>query len=338
MRGTQAFANTTSRGGWILALGILSLFSARSAQAITYSSGDVFYVAYQSPTGPNYIVNLGSKDQFLNATTTFSLPDVLASDLDGVIGASAPNIWVGMFGVLNPTTRDGILATNGPLSDFDISTANVIGAANQIDSFASGVVNFAVAVPSANPNAGKFAGSGSTGSYQSTLDAVQQGSLGNNIQWNIETQLSNGSGTRISSPVMIQIYEAIRNPYIGLQSRQLLGFFTLNPNGTISYSPDRDGDFIPDDIDLWPGVYNVPADPGGTAPLYDVFRATATTGGTSPSYGCFQGNLGATSSTDGSSPASKATFLYVVRAGTTCGEGTAGSFSNGTPRTVPACP
>src|SRR5262245_3263907 len=95
--------------GAIAALGAL-LLGAGTAQAITYTSCDIFYVAYQSPTGPNYIVNLGSKDQFLNAATTLTFPDVLASDVNGVIGASAPNIWVGFFGIRNVPTRDGILS------------------------------------------------------------------------------------------------------------------------------------------------------------------------------------------------------------------------------------
>src|SRR5262249_43611072 len=91
---------------------------AGRAFAITYTSGDVLYVAYQSPSGPNYIVDLGPRTPFTGATTTITLPDVIATDLNGVIGASAPNIWVALFGVLNPGTRDGIVAANGPVDDF----------------------------------------------------------------------------------------------------------------------------------------------------------------------------------------------------------------------------
>ena len=256
----------------VCALGAILLGTA-SAQAITYTSGDIFYVAYQSPTGPNYIVNLGSKDQLLTATTTINFPDVLASDLNGVIGASASNIWVGLFAVRNPTTRDGILSANGPQNDTDLGTANAIGAANQIDNFGSGVVNFSLAVPSGNTHAGKFTSSGSTGSYQSTLDAVNKGSLGNNVAWDVETALSDGAGVRIASPVKIPVFSAQRNPFIGLLSRQVIGFFTLNPDGTISYSPDADGDFIADESDLCPGVYNFgdnsDTDGDGHAPACD---------------------------------------------------------------------
>jgi hypothetical protein len=384
MKGMQALAKTLRRGWGILALVAAMLAPAGSVFAITYTSGDVWYVAYQSPTGPNYIVNLGSRDQFLTATSTLTFPDVLASDLNGVIGASAPNIWVGFFGVLT-TARDGILSANGPLTDFDVSSANIIGAANQIDSFGAGVVNNALAVPSGNIHAGKFASSASTGSYQSTLNAVNQGSLGNNVQWNVETQLSNAGGTRISTPVQIPFYKAIRNPFVGTLSHSVIGFLTLNPNGTITYSPDADGDLIADNVDLCPGVYNfgdnsdtdgdghapacdcnpadgtawsipgeaagvtfttptdfawsAPSSLGGTAAMYDVIRALQSVVGSAPGYGCFQPNLPGLTSSDGTSPAvSGGAYLYLIRAGNTCGEGTAGVMSNLVPRTVPACP
>src|SRR5262245_55724144 len=157
------------------ALRLLVLLSAAAlatvpALAFVYTSGDVLYVAYQAPSGPNYIVNLGSRTQFVNATTTISFPDVLASDLNGVIGASAANIWVGLFGVLNPGTRDGIVSANGPIIDDDLSLSSMFGATGQIDSFGSGVVQLSLAVPSGNPRAGKFTSSGASGSYEATLN------------------------------------------------------------------------------------------------------------------------------------------------------------------------
>src|SRR5262249_53194888 len=154
----------------LAALAAAGLAGAAPASAFTYTSGDVLYVAYQSPNGPNYIVNLGSRNAIVGATTTISFPDVLASDLNTIIGAAAPNIFVGLFGVMNPSTRDGIVAANGAASDFDLSTANVTGAVNQIDNFGNGVVTFSLAVPSANPRAGKFTTGGTTGSYQTTLN------------------------------------------------------------------------------------------------------------------------------------------------------------------------
>jgi hypothetical protein len=36
------------------------------ASAITYATGDVFYVAYQYPNGPNYLVDLGPRTAFVN--------------------------------------------------------------------------------------------------------------------------------------------------------------------------------------------------------------------------------------------------------------------------------
>ena len=353
------------------------------ASAFTYTTGDVLYVAYQYPNGADYIVDLGPRTAFVNAATTITLPDVTASDLNGVIGATQPNIFVGLFGVLNPTTRDGIVAANGAASDFDMSTANVLGAVNQIDSFGNGVASLGLAVPSANPRAAKFTSGGSAGSYQSTLDAVKSGSLGNNVQWSVETQLSDAAGARNATAVFIPYFGTIRNTFTGVQSRAVIGFFTLNPNGTVTYSPDADGDFVADDVDKCPGVFNTdnsdadgdgrapacdcdplngtawaipseivsltfsnatsyswtaPATPGGTIPAYDVLRAPQPSSGVAPAYACFQPNLGVLASSDATNPTMGQSFFYLARAGNSCGEGVAGTRSNGQPVSTPPCP
>jgi hypothetical protein len=378
-----------ARGFWTrLPVMLTALVLAASSgvgltSALTYTTGDVLYVAYQSPNGPDYIVDLGSRTNFVNATTTITLPDVTASDLNGVIGASAANIFVGLFGVLNTTSRDGIVAANGAVSDFDLSTANVLGAVNQIDSFGGGVQTFSLAVPSANPRAGKFTSGGATGSYQSTLDAVKAGSLGNNVQWSVETQLSDAAGARNPAPVFIPFFSTIRNTFTGVQSKAVIGFFTLNPDGTVTYSPDADGDFISDNIDRCPGVFNTensdadgdgrapacdcdplngtawtipseilsltftsavnyswtaPATPGGTIPAYDVLRAPQVSSGVAPTYACFQPNLALLTSSDASNPPVGQSFFYLTRAGNSCGEGLAGTRSNGQPVSTPPCP
>src|SRR5262249_46011262 len=121
-------------------------------------------------------------------------------------------------------------------------------------------------------HAAKFAAAGSTGSYQSTLDAVNAGSLGNNIAWSVETQLSSATGVRNPAPVFIPFFRTIRNTFTGVSSRAVIGFFTLNPDGTVTYAPDADGDFIPDDIDKCPGVTssdNTDVDGDGHAPACD---------------------------------------------------------------------
>jgi hypothetical protein len=231
-------------------------FGATPASAFTYTTGDVLYVAYLSPSGANYIVDLGSRNNLVNATTTISFPDVNATDLNTILGASGANIWVGLFGVLNTTTRDGIVSANGPVDDFTLSTASIQGAVNQIDSFGGGVTSLSLAVPSGNANAGKFTSGGSTGSYQSTLDALNQGTLGDNVGWSVETQLSNATGVRIAGPVKIQVFKAIKNVFAGTSSRAVIGFFTLNPDGTVTYSPDSDGDLVANDVDNCPLVAN----------------------------------------------------------------------------------
>jgi hypothetical protein len=210
---------------------------AAPAAAFTYTSGDVIYVAYQYPLGPNYIVNLGPKANFLTATGPVSFPNVKASDLNGVVGASAANIYVGLFGVFNPSGHDGVISANGPQSDLDLTSASILGASNQIDSFAGGVVNLSIAVPSAEPTAGAFASGGDTGSYQSTLDASNPGSLGGNVPWSVETQLSDPGGVRNAAPVSIPFYRGTRNAFTGASYREILGNFTLNPDGTLTYTP-----------------------------------------------------------------------------------------------------
>jgi hypothetical protein len=261
----------SARGkGWIGSARLLAagcslaaaVLGATPASAFPYASGDVLYVAYQSPSGANYIVNLGSRNNLVGATTTINFPDVLASDVNGVLGAAGTNLWVGLFAILNTSTRDGIVSANGPVDDFSLQSSSILGAVAQIDSFGNGVISLSTTVPSGNPNAAKFASSGSSGSYQSTLNGngSPQGALAGNVGWNVETPLSNAAGARIPAPVKIPFYKAIRNSFTGLMSRAVIGFFTLNPDGTVSYSPDADGDFIADDVDLCPGI----SDPDNT--------------------------------------------------------------------------
>jgi hypothetical protein len=293
--------------------------AATPAAAITYNAGDVLYVAYKNnPSGAEYIVDLGPVTLFTTASTTFTLSDVSASDLNTIVGAASPNIFVGLFGILDTSTRDAIFAANGPKDDFSLLNSSLIGAVQQIDSFGQGLATFGSAVPSANPNAVGFPAA-VTGSYQATLNASSQGSLGNNVAWSVETRLSSSTGVRISTPARIRAYASRNNPISGVQTRQQIGFFTLNGNGTITYSPDHDGDFIPDDLDLCPGIssanntdadgdlHAVPCDcndadptawaiPGAPIQNLDVdaniaviWDAPSSLGGTSVQYDVFRG-------------------------------------------------
>ena len=156
MRGTLRGSGWKRRGACAAIVLMSAALMAGDALAFPYASGDVIYVAYQSPSGPNYIVNLGPRTAFTTATTTFALPNVTASDLNGVIGATAPNIFVGLFGILNITTKDGIVSANGPVDDITLEASSIQGAVTQIDTFGNNVAGFSLAVPSGNPNAGKF--------------------------------------------------------------------------------------------------------------------------------------------------------------------------------------
>jgi hypothetical protein len=221
-----------------------------------YASGDVLYVGYQSPGGADYIVDLGPRTQFVNAVSSFTLPAVQTSDLNAVLGANGANLYVGLFGVLNPSTRDGIVSANGPMSDLDLISSSILGAANQIDAFGGGVTNLSGRVPSGSPAAGAFADAGQTGSYQSTLNASTPGSLGGNVAWSVETQLSDNGGSRNTLAVKIPFFEAVRNNFTGTSLRQVIGFWTLQPTGAVAYSPDADGDFIANELDNCPLVAN----------------------------------------------------------------------------------
>jgi hypothetical protein len=214
---------------------------------ITPDPGDVFYVAYQNnPAGPEYIVDLGSKDQFLTATTKLTFPDIRVADFATVFSPTAPNLWIGFFGVRNPVTRDAIVAANGPNSQFALDNSSIIGAAQQIDSWATGLPSFASEVGGGpcSLNAGRFPGR-VFGSYQDTLNGLAAGSIGGSLVWNVETRLSNSAGTRTAT-AKIKFFNAQNNPAAGTSSRSSLGYFKAYTDGTAEYWPDYDGDLLPD--------------------------------------------------------------------------------------------
>src|SRR5262245_45445336 len=246
-----------------LLLGLVPQAARATDACITYQGGHVYYVAYQNlPSGQEYIVDLGSKDLFLNATDRITFPDVMASDFSTFFSGTTPNLWVALFGVRNPTTRDGILSANGPISDSQLNSSSMIGAANQIDSWATGLPSFASAIGDpCHLNAGNFPGR-VFGSYQDTLNGFSQGSLSGNLIWNVETRLSTTTGDRIVTG-KIRFYEAINNPTTQTKSRRQIGYFNLFTDGSIEYLPDFDGDLLPDvpigsdpDADKCPGLNN----------------------------------------------------------------------------------
>jgi hypothetical protein len=229
-----------------VALAVVAL-AASPVGAITYAPGDVLYVAYQNnPSGAEYIVDLGPSSLFTTATTTFTLTGPTSSDLNSIVGATAPNLFVGLFGVLDPNGQDSLFAANGPKDDFALLNSSFIGAVQQVESFGDGLASFGSAVPSNALDAVSFP-SAVLHSYQASLNASFQGSLGGNVAWSVEARLSSGAGARIAAPVKIHAYTGQNNPIAGTTARQCIGFFTLSGDGTIAYSPDHDCNFIPDD-------------------------------------------------------------------------------------------
>jgi hypothetical protein len=393
-------SRTTGRAGARLLAGTIALGLAAAAGPIravdtcmTPDPGDVYYVAYQnSPAGPEYIVDLGLKDQFLNATTKLTLPDIRAADFATIFAPSAPNLWVGFFGVRNPVTRDAIVSANGPKDQTALDNSSVIGTAQQIDSWATGLAQFASEIggPPCSLNAGTFPGR-VFGSYQDTLNGGAQGSIAGNLVWNVETRLSNSAGTRTAT-AKIRFFNSQSNPAAGTSSRSPIGYFKVFTDGSTQYWPDFDGDLLPDvsvgsdpEADKCPGVnstdntdtdndnfaapcdcndangtvwgipnevpgvafaankttigWGIPSSPGGTALAYDVFRGQQSSPGATPVYTCLSPNQAGTSVIDATTPAAGARpFLYLVRAQTSCGEGTVGVGQNAPARTVPSCP
>jgi len=214
---------------------------------LTPDPGDVYYVAYQyNPAGPEYIVDLGPKDQFLTATAKLTFPDIRVADFGTVFSPTAPNLWIGIFGVRNPVTRDAIVAANGPKDQFTLDNSSIVGAAQQTDSWATGLPQFASEVGGGpcSLNAGRFPGR-VFGSYQDTLNGFSQGSIAGNLVWNVETRLSNSAGTRTAT-AKIRFLESQNNPALGTSLRNPLGYFKAYTDGTAEYWPDFDGDLLPD--------------------------------------------------------------------------------------------
>ena len=248
---------TNSRRGAIRVLTAALMLAAAAAAApiagaITYSSGDLIYVAYGSGGGPELIVDIGPASTYLTATSTFNVPQVKAGDFSSVIGLSRANTYIGIFGVKNVATRDGILTTNGPKDSAAFFYTNVLGGVAQTDPFGNGLAVYGTTVIG-SPEAVSFS-SNTTGSYENVMNFVSKGSIAGNMGYNIETRFSDATGTHISTPVKIHFDRAEKNPYTGLSSFGCVGFFTLNTNGTVSYSPDIDCDFIADEADLCVGV------------------------------------------------------------------------------------
>ena len=153
--------------------------------------------------------------------------------------STAPNL-VGFFGVRNPVTRDAIVAGNGPKDQFALDNSSIIGAAQQIDSWAGGLPQFAneIGGPPCHLNAGRFPGK-VFGSYQDTLIGLSQGSIFGNLVWNVETRLSNSAGTRTAT-AKIKFFDAQNNPSLGTSSRSPIGYFKAYTDGTAEYWPDFD--------------------------------------------------------------------------------------------------
>ena len=245
--------------------GLLGLLGSTPVMAATYSVGDVIYVVYQ-PNGTEFVVNLGAKEQFTQATSSFPVVSFTGADISDAFGGTVPSdLRVAIFSVNERITRDGYLATNGPNDAARVG--NAIGAVNSIQSF-SGLWAFVSTPVATNPNAGTLNGSGSS-SYQSRLNRAGQGSLAGTVPFNIETPLA-------SAPVSISFYSGRSNPFSGVAPQSdRIGSFQLNLDGTLVFFPDRT---IAATCVANPGTINTKANGAGFSVDVSLFDVTDPNG------------------------------------------------------------
>ena len=83
-------------------------------------------------------------------------------------------------------------------------------------------------------------------------------------------------------------------------------------------------------------TWNPPAQPGGTLVLYDTIRATLPVG-FATSMTCVESDVSSPTTMDTYMPAPGAVAYYLTRAQNSCGLGSAGTASDGTPRAAGDC-
>ena len=142
------------------------------------------------------------------------------------------------------------------------------------------------------------------------------------------------------------------------------GWGLIDVLGAIQYGPDSDSDSVADKCDCAPldgGAFDSPSEvtgvlfaadrqtlswdsqgsTAGSGTSYDVARGRISqlrTDGNFSHASCLASSIPATAVTDADAPPSGDSFYYLSRARNTCGIGTYGSMSDGTVRSITACP
>jgi hypothetical protein len=197
------------------------------------------------------------------------------------------------------------------------------------------------------------------GASGSTLATVNDGgstsqTVPGNSSLSAATPASPGEGIVYRTPASGTHYARI-GWSSGIPGDYLL---SIARNCTVGTPPDADSDGVPDESDCAPGdpttwaipgeatglivagepdatslQWSAPADPGGTAVVYDVLRSDTAMDFTTPA--CLARDLATISAADPDLPA--AAFYYLVRSRNACGVN-AGTRSDGTPRVTGDCP
>jgi hypothetical protein len=209
-----------------------ALLAAPAARALTYRSGDLLFVAYQ-PQGREFIADLGPLQTYLRAGGPVPIAQVSAEDLREAFGRLPQEIRIALVAADGP---DGYIASVGQDGFGSSGTASIgsaMGASSQIRALGGNVEGLSRSL-AGNDNAGLFE-FGETGSYQTTLDATDAGSLGANVPWSVETMWNGG-------PLTLPVVQARFNPYTGaLGAPSEVGRLQVASDGSLTWLPSRGG-------------------------------------------------------------------------------------------------
>jgi len=188
-------------------------------------------------------------------------------------------------------------------------------------SFVSGGYNGVLSTDFGNPLGGRSAWTKSSTGYPAYLTTVVNlpaTAAGKSVrlQWHIGTDDSTGSvGQHIDS---IVVQDGATNTCVGVTITAPAETQNLTAANKTTYN--------------WSAA--------ATSTRYDVVRGSTAAFPVGPGAGdevCF-GNLLVTSVTDAQVPSAGTGYWYLSRGENTCGNGTYGTRSNGTPRTTTTCP
>lgn len=311
------------------------------------------------------------------AITRFSAQDV-AGVLNAGSPPPPNTAFATIFGIRNPAAFDSYFSTRGPADATTLAIGNAFGACNQIYGFGSNVAQLAGPVggnPFAGTFAGSYQFSyqntlngtqkGSLGGNVPFSSETPIGSSAATIPFYFGTRTNTGTlgqglvGAFILAPDGTLSFDIPAN--VDADGDGILNGQDNCPGVANPTQTDSDGDLHGDACDCSPlnaGVYAVPtevpaltlgadkvtftwtapADPGGSATVYDLVRSSVKTDFAGASAVCVATGVSGASATDATSPPLPQAGYYLVRARNLCGAGSAGKTTAGAEIVVRSCP